>query len=163
MVEELTGGGELSWRNRISDGTWAPYKTAFHRGNIVGTVSQAAGVPTGAIIQRGSNVNGEFVRFADGTQICTLTLKTTHSANTTLFSYGWTYPSPFSAAVASPVVSGTFWCIEQGVAFRRGILTRSNTEPVAGQTQTAVAGADVASGVFNESVMQLQAIGRWFN
>lgn len=38
--------------------------------SIVGTVSQSGGVPTGAILQRGSNANGEFVRFADGTQIC---------------------------------------------------------------------------------------------
>ncbi|MBF5006833.1 hypothetical protein [Diaphorobacter caeni] len=36
---------------------------------ILGTVSQSGGVPTGAIVQRGSNANGEFVRFADGTQI----------------------------------------------------------------------------------------------
>jgi hypothetical protein len=43
----------------------------YSRDSILGTVSQAAGVPTGAIIQRGSNANGEFVRFADGTQICT--------------------------------------------------------------------------------------------
>jgi len=38
--------------------------------SILGTVSQAGGVPTGAIIERGSNANGEYVRFADGTQIC---------------------------------------------------------------------------------------------
>ncbi|MEB3840457.1 phage tail protein [Pseudomonas guariconensis] len=38
--------------------------------DIVGTVSQSGGVPTGAIIERGSNSNGEYVRFADGTQIC---------------------------------------------------------------------------------------------
>lgn len=44
---------------------------AFRRGNILGTVSQAGGVPTGAVIERGSNANGEYVRFADGTQICT--------------------------------------------------------------------------------------------
>lgn len=46
------------------------------RGLAVGTVSQSGGVPTGAIIERGSNVNGEFVRFADGTQevICTATI-----------------------------------------------------------------------------------------
>lgn len=55
--------------------TWANLKSAlqtvfFYRGNIIGTVSQSAGLPTGAILQRGSNANGEFVRFADGTQIC---------------------------------------------------------------------------------------------
>jgi hypothetical protein len=42
----------------------------FKRSNILGTVSQSAGVPTGAIIERGSNSNGQYVRYADGTQIC---------------------------------------------------------------------------------------------
>lgn len=37
---------------------------------IVGTVSQSGGVPTGAIVERGSNANGNYVRFADGTQVC---------------------------------------------------------------------------------------------
>lgn len=37
---------------------------------LLGTVSQASGVPTGAIIERGSNANGQYVRYADGTQIC---------------------------------------------------------------------------------------------
>lgn len=31
---------------------------------IAGTVSQSGGVPTGAIIERGSNANGEYVRYA---------------------------------------------------------------------------------------------------
>jgi hypothetical protein len=43
----------------------------YRRANILGTVSQSGGVPTGAIIERGSNANGAYVRFADGTQICT--------------------------------------------------------------------------------------------
>lgn len=38
---------------------------------VVGTVAQVGGVPTGQIIERGSNANGEYVRYADGTQICT--------------------------------------------------------------------------------------------
>jgi hypothetical protein len=43
---------------------------AYNRGNILGTVSQSSGVPTGAIIERGANANGEYVRYADGTQLC---------------------------------------------------------------------------------------------
>ena len=43
----------------------------YNQRNILGAVSQSDGVPTGAIIERGSNANGEFVRYADGTQICT--------------------------------------------------------------------------------------------
>lgn len=43
----------------------------YARGGILGTVSQSSGVPTGAIIERGSNANGEYVKFADGTMIVT--------------------------------------------------------------------------------------------
>jgi hypothetical protein len=50
---------------------WSDWAELFHTQNILGTVSQTGGVPTGAILQRGSNANGAFVRFADGTQICT--------------------------------------------------------------------------------------------
>lgn len=38
--------------------------------SIVGAVSQSSGVPTGAIVEQGSNANGNYVRYADGTQIC---------------------------------------------------------------------------------------------
>ena len=39
----------------------------FKQSNILGTVSESGGVPTGGIIERGSNANGEFVKYADGT------------------------------------------------------------------------------------------------
>lgn len=44
---------------------------AYAKSNILGTVSQSAGVPTGAIIERGSTASGDYVKFADGTLICT--------------------------------------------------------------------------------------------
>src|SRR5690606_1891290 len=34
--------------------------------DIVGAVGQSGGVPTGSVIDSGSNANGEFVKFADG-------------------------------------------------------------------------------------------------
>jgi hypothetical protein len=43
---------------------------AYGKSNVVGTVSQTSGVPTGAIVERGSNTNGNFVKYADGTMIC---------------------------------------------------------------------------------------------
>ncbi|VVM40634.1 hypothetical protein PS631_00263 [Pseudomonas fluorescens] len=36
---------------------------------ILGTVSQAGGMPTGAIMEAGSNANGEYLKYADGTLI----------------------------------------------------------------------------------------------
>jgi len=58
------------FRNQGSEG-WSDWVEFYHTGNLVGTVSQSGGDPTGAVIERGSNSNGEYVRFADGTQICT--------------------------------------------------------------------------------------------
>ena len=38
--------------------------------DLLGTVAETAGTPTGAVFERGSNADGDYVRFADGTQIC---------------------------------------------------------------------------------------------
>ncbi|EKD22479.1 MAG: hypothetical protein ACD_85C00011G0003, partial [uncultured bacterium] len=51
-------------------GDFAPWREVYTSGSILGTVSQSAGVPTGAVIEQGSNANGEYCRYADGTQIC---------------------------------------------------------------------------------------------
>lgn len=70
--------------------------TAFNRANILGTVGQASGVPTGAIIQRGSNANGEYVRYADGTQIC-WTASAFIVPPTGNSSVTWTFPIAFAS------------------------------------------------------------------
>ena len=66
--------------------------------DMVGTVAQSAGVPTGAIIERGSNANGEYVRFADGTQICRLTEAVFTYSTTASLAFSWSFPAAFSAA-----------------------------------------------------------------
>lgn len=78
-TRRATGGGETQllveegfpqrlFTSGRTTGAWASWKTY---NPTLGTVSESGGIPTGAIIQRGSNSNGTFVRFADGTQICT--------------------------------------------------------------------------------------------
>lgn len=66
--------------------------------DVLGTVSQSSGVPTGAIIETGSNASGWYVRFADGTQLCVGRVTTSTSSLTT-----WTYPASFSSV---PVLTG---------------------------------------------------------
>ena len=69
-------GDGVSYDNTVSGLAATNVKAAldevYSKYNIVGTVSESGGVPTGAIIERGSNANGEFVKFADGTLICYL-------------------------------------------------------------------------------------------
>lgn len=45
--------------------------------DIVGTVSQSGGVPTGAIFEKGSNANGRYVKYADGTATAEMAVTTT--------------------------------------------------------------------------------------
>lgn len=58
------------YRRDMSAAGWRAWSKLLEKTDIVGAVSQAGGIPTGAIIERGSNANGDYVRFADGTQIC---------------------------------------------------------------------------------------------
>jgi len=82
----------------------------YSRDSILGTVSQSSGVPTGAIIERGSNANGDYVRYADGTQICTHALPGGTAVSASYAIQGitiyrqramWTFPAAF---IATPVV-----------------------------------------------------------
>ncbi|SLN69920.1 hypothetical protein ROG8370_03312 [Roseovarius gaetbuli] len=64
---------------------------------ISGTVTQNGGTPTGAIIEKGSNANGNYTRWADGTQICSvsdLSGSASMVAGQTVSGY-WTYPAAF--------------------------------------------------------------------
>jgi len=53
-------------------GTLVKVSRHYHSGNVVGPISLSDGVPTGAIIERGANANGEYVKWADGTMVCFL-------------------------------------------------------------------------------------------
>ena len=63
--------GAIPTVNTSSDtgATWGTYNTLYGTKNLVGTVSQTGGLPDGAGIERGANANGEYTRFADGTQM----------------------------------------------------------------------------------------------
>jgi hypothetical protein len=69
-LKTTSGAVNINYLNIQGSNIVANGNTLYHRANVLGTVSQSGGVPTGAIIERGSNANGEFVRYADGTMIC---------------------------------------------------------------------------------------------
>lgn len=84
----------------------------YLKGTILGTVAQDGnGVPTGGVIERGSNANGDYVRFADGTQICTspdiATGPISNQAGALWQSnhLAWTFPAAFAPGVP-PILTG---------------------------------------------------------
>lgn len=127
------------------------------RSNLLGMVNQSGGVPTGAVIQRGSNSNGEFVRFADGTQICqhALTIGTSLTASGSIFlsdQSAWTFPAVFSA---TPSVTGG----RTGSATAPFWLCQGNSGVSGSVANLRVLGtASFGSGI----VMSVFAYGRWF-
>jgi hypothetical protein len=115
-----TGTFTIASPNSNSDRTLSLPDTSgemYNQGNILGTVSQSGGVPTGAIIERGSNANGEYVRFADGTQICWLRDTAFSVTNTATYAIqgityyrnllAWTFPVAFSTATGLSVTNNT--------------------------------------------------------
>ncbi|HDS0931169.1 TPA: phage tail protein [Pseudomonas putida] len=124
--------------------------------DIVGTVSQAGGVPTGALMEYVSNANGEAWKFACGLMICTALVTSANPATTSLgslFTTGanpWIYPAAFSAPV-----------VPLGNATLAHAL-------IAGHPNGSTAGTGYWQGLTSYSVSsqiqaRLVAIGRWFN
>jgi len=71
QTASLDAGGKSGVKVRqFVSSAWTPWRELYHTGNVLGTVSQSGGVPTGALIERGNNANGSYVRYADGTQEC---------------------------------------------------------------------------------------------
>lgn len=75
-TETLRGTVRIGTQNEIdlaSDDKIVPsakkLSNHYRRGNVIGPVSQLSGTPTGSIIESGSNANGKYVKFADGTLI----------------------------------------------------------------------------------------------
>lgn len=123
--------------------------------DMVGTVSETAGIPTGAIVERGSNANGSYVRWADGTQICwhNITLLETTDITGAVYSGAavtvWTFPVAF--ATVAPACS----CCGSGSAGHWYLIDSIDTT-----TANALAWSYTArTGTLTARV---SAIGRWF-
>jgi len=127
----------------------------FSRDNILGTVSQASGVPTGAVIERGSNANGDYVRWADGTQICMSGALASGNVDVALGSIfqsvtiNWTFPAAFLAATY-PVLAGS-----------GGGAGRWISSAISGPTTGAFRVNSPVTST-SSSDARLIAVGRWF-
>lgn len=140
-----------------ASGVWSAWRLVYHQGAILGAVSQSSGTPTGAIIERGSNSNGEYVRFADGTQICTLRTSVTDQAIDSAVgaiytgTRSWTFPSAF---IAPPVIS---------FISRWGTGAGWGSSGYPSTTGVSLRFLDTASrATGTEVVILATAIGRWF-
>jgi hypothetical protein len=66
FISESTG---IRYTRTLIAGAWSQWAACYSNSNIVGTVSQAAGVSTGAVIETATNANGTYTKYADGTMM----------------------------------------------------------------------------------------------
>lgn len=102
--------GRFAVRRRVGS-SWGNWIEPYMPWNVVGTVSGTSTNVTGSVIERGSNTNGDFIKFADGTMICWGTLVSPAIAITGSLFGGFaspvqtfTFPSAF---VAAPKLTAT--------------------------------------------------------
>ncbi|MGK4474151.1 phage tail protein [Aeromonas molluscorum] len=128
----------------------------YKRSNILGAVLQSAGVPTGAIIEYGSNANGEYIKLAGGTLICAfitngnLTSSQPDGAHSAMVP--WTFPIPFASTPTSVAVTHSASSKLMFTAGHPGIFPTSLTTYAC--SMIAFTGLPVTS--------RHVAIGRWY-
>ena len=149
-----TGTAVQNSASDITPGRLMRADYGYGPGNLLGSVSESGGTPTGAVMERGSSVNGDYVRFADGTQICSAALGgvTCNTATGALFAGNmttWTFPVAFAPGT-TPALSGSGGTINRFASFD----TPSETQ-VTCQILSALSDATPIA----PSVM---AVGRWF-
>ena len=76
------------WHRDYRDGAWQPWRRLYDSSNILGTVSQSGGVPTGAVLNGNASAvapaGGHWERTAAGFQRVHRVVTTSDSANTTV-------------------------------------------------------------------------------
>lgn len=139
-----------------SGAVWSAANTLYGTANLLGTVSQSGGVPTGKVIERGSNANGEYVRFADGAQICVCEKASTDAQNVAVGSLyrtdgeALTFPAAFSTTTGLSVMPGFTGDTAAWFTCDAPTTTSVHTRRV---------------GIFNMAIdvtYRIVAIGRWF-
>ena len=119
---------------------------------MVGTVSQSGGAPTGSIIERGSNSNGEYTKFADGTMICWRTaISLAATANVTAVA-PYNFPAVFSS---KPSMTTT---MEFPLSNDNVNITRVSSVATSGSGGYTQLKADVTQSY----MLSYVSIGRWF-
>ncbi len=143
----------LRQNNSATAASWGAWVEQISQGSLLGAVSQVGGLPTGAVIERGTGTNGEFVRFADGTLICTRVNLSTANVSTALGSLftsanvTWTFPSAF---IVAPAVSGAVDSSDSWLSAAAPATTSVVLRAISAVTRATAL------------TLRATAIGRWF-
>ncbi|GGG77484.1 tail fiber protein [Salipiger pallidus] len=149
-------------------GSYKRWFEMYHQGSVLGTVSQSDGVPTGALIERGSNANGSYRKYADGSMECwgIVDLAYVNSGQVGVLQ---NFPAPFPASFAAdrkPNLEGTVCVSESSYTpthFDIGPVTTANLATGSAQIVVrTVAGASAGFASGDLVRVYWKAKGFWF-
>lgn len=132
--------------------------------DVLGTVSESGGVPTGSIMEVSTGSNGDTYRFANGLQICTHLLTLNYS-DVHLLQATWTYPTAFnSRPTILPSLNGSYHLSNAS----NSIQELSGPSVGTANSTTAVINLhrqpdETNFGASDTSQVYLGALGRWYN
>lgn len=162
----VSGAAVQASATDVTPGRLARADYAFGPGNLLGTVSQSGGQPTGAVLESGTSANGGWLRLACGTQIAwhvmLFTDVTEFGAGTFANPYSsrafdWSFPAGFIAppGVTAQVDTGT----ASGAARRLVAIIGDVTTLLAGSVTVSRFSGD---GSPTTPKVHMLAVGRWF-
>ena len=165
-ASDLTAGRLL----KVGAGAGQLDPALYSRSTVLGNVAHMAGQPTGALFERGSNANGNYLRFADGTQICSRKVQVSGlSINTSMGSLyranvgDFAFPAVFSVVDAV----GVTLMGSQNASIRNtaGVLKTRQGSSVSDADWTGItlwSSASITGTASETTNLSLFAIGRWF-
>ncbi|MEQ7921131.1 hypothetical protein ABQX22_18180 [Xanthomonas sp. WHRI 1810A] len=135
--------------------------SVYTKSNVVGPLGLAGGVPTGAIVESGTNANGTYVRYADGTQECWFFVSLAYNGSPPLPQtiYSWTFPAAFAGFAASYLPNIV---VQVGVAYPQGSNNLDVQRLTAYASSGAVAQVEAAWTPAQFCYVTLKATGRWY-
>ncbi|MGL4754387.1 MAG: hypothetical protein ACRCXB_18595 [Aeromonadaceae bacterium] len=165
IVDDVSRGVQPVYAlDRVQGALGTPVKVSrhYHTGNVVGPVNLSDGVPSGAIIERGGNANGEYIKFADGTMICCVsnfTIPTTPLSAS--FSVVCILPAAFASIdgmkPAASVLSTNSGNLEaSGALYRNGFSLE-----ILSKSQIRFAGYTYVSPIQTPLTIGVQIVGSW--
>lgn len=147
VLELIAGGGVRAWATE--NGLFDPASKPF-----ISATNAAGPLTGGAIMERGSNANGEYVKYLDGTLICTHRIVCQFSADRELKGL-WNFPVFFAGAarISAQMAEG-------GLIIYKplSLITYGQSGGVVGILVFVPSGGAVSGDIVN---LDVTATGRW--
>lgn len=125
---------------------------------ILGTVSQNGGVPSGAIFEQGSNANGHYIKYASGAMVCWGTATYTGGITSAA---GGHYISPGGQTITWPVAFAGTAPVELSGGVTEGAY-RVICVPYRGNVANGTMTFQLYVSSTADVIFSWKAIGRWF-